>query len=90
MEDSEELEELLVPASNNNTLLAIKTLIEKIITSMSLNKSAVKVLAKACNNYDNLQISDLGFNKFLLTFSHENHSKEVKLKASWYVMNHLL
>lgn len=65
----------------------------KIIVSNALNKAVATtkdIIAKAWSNYDNLQIADLGFNKFLVTFSHENHSKEVMLKALWYIMNHLM
>lgn len=92
-DNREVLDEVLVTANNNsnNTLVARKTLVGKVIAAKALNKTAVKgLMAKAWQEYENLQISDLGFNKFIFTFSEINHAKEVIARAPWYVTNHLL
>lgn len=87
----EELNEVLIPASVNNVELAKRTLVGQLYTTKAQNKAATKgIIAKAWSTFNNIQISDLGKNKFLFTFEVEKDCKEVMKRSPWYFMNHLM
>lgn len=89
--ENEIMEEMMVPANQNNVSIARRTLVGKFIANKAVNKSAAKeVIAKAWSVYDKVWISDLGLNKFLFTFENEMHSRDVKRKAPWFFMNKLM
>lgn len=50
----------------------------------------VEITSKACKEYEGVHITNLGLNKYLLSFAEQAHAREVYLKEPWYVMNHLL
>lgn len=89
--EEEILEEVLIPANPNNISIARRTLVGKIIANKAVNRAAAKdIIAKAWAEYDEVSVSDLGGNKFLITFDNENHSREAMRKAAWFIMNKLM
>lgn len=87
----EELEEVLIPANPNHIFLARRILVGKIISEKPVNRQVAKeLIAKAWTEFDKLQISDLGTNRFLFTFEDEQHCQTTIKKAPWFIMNHLM
>ncbi|KAJ1417306.1 Zinc finger, CCHC-type [Sesbania bispinosa] len=75
----------------NNTLIAKKFLIGKILAPKLLNRGAVKsILAKAWSDYGDFQITDMGINLFLFSFIEKKEITDILQKGPWYVMGHLL
>ncbi|KAJ1400226.1 Zinc finger, CCHC-type [Sesbania bispinosa] len=80
--DSEDLQSLQ---------LAKRSLVGKILTAKTLNKGAVKsILLKAWRAPNDIQITDMGTNKSLFTFSTKDEAKEVMVKGPWYVMGSII
>lgn len=74
----ENLQEILIPAGTNSVDLAQRTLVGQLHTNKSQNRAATKsIIAKAWSAVHNLQISELGKNKFLFTFELENDCKDI-------------
>lgn len=89
--NQEILKEVLIPAIPDNISIARRTLVGKIISTKSVNRAAAKdVIAKAWAECDVVNISDLGANKFLITFANESHGREVRRKAPWFILNKLM
>lgn len=90
-DNPEELSEILIPASQNNVSIARRTLVGKLLTNRAMNHTSAKdVISKAWASYENLQITDLGKNKFMFTFAEEKHCREIMKKSPWFFLNHLM
>ncbi|KAJ1417307.1 Zinc knuckle CX2CX4HX4C [Sesbania bispinosa] len=75
----------------NNTLIAKNSLIGKILAPKLLNRGAVKsILAKAWSDYGDFQITDMGINLLLFSFTEKKEITDILQKGPWYVMGHLL
>lgn len=82
VDDKEVMEKVMIPANPNHVSIAHRTLVGKFVSNKAVNKPVAKeAIAKAWADYDKVQISDLGLNKFLFTFENEAHSGEVMRKA---------
>ncbi|KAJ1376438.1 Zinc finger, CCHC-type [Sesbania bispinosa] len=88
LEDTEiQLEENGVEALN----IAKSTLVGRFLIKKNLNRNAVKeILSKAWNVKEELNITDLGPNVFLFTFSDKKVADRIMEEGPWYVMSHLL
>lgn len=77
-ENPEELQHLLIPTASENVDLDKRTLIGQLLSSKTHNREVTKnIIARAWSATKNLQISDLGKNKFLFTFEDEKDCKEI-------------
>lgn len=90
----EDLDASLVPLEANeekSSQLAERSLAGRIITSKPLNRGVVKaILHKAWGEPTGMQISDMGINMYLFTFSTTKEAQDVLNRSPWFVMNHLL
>lgn len=81
----------LEPETTFNEGCGDSMLVGKILAEKVLNRGAVKsIITKAWGNLDGLKISDLGPNRFLFFFSKEEEKQEVRNKAPWFILNHML
>ncbi|KAJ1422118.1 hypothetical protein SESBI_13245 [Sesbania bispinosa] len=77
--------------SLQSTLLARRSLVGRILSRKLLNRGVVKsILAKAWDEYGDFQITDMGTNMFLFSFTKQKEVMQILPKGPWYVMGHLL
>ncbi|KAJ1415409.1 Zinc finger, CCHC-type [Sesbania bispinosa] len=71
--------------------LAKTSILSKVMADKPLNRNAVKnILIKAWGDPKNIQISDMGINTFLFTFTETRMVKDILQKGPWYVMGHIV
>lgn len=64
-----------------------RTLVGEILVERVLNRGAVKdILIRAWGNLQGIQVTGVGTNLFLFTFTKEEEALEVIKKEPWYVM----
>ncbi|KAJ1424731.1 Zinc knuckle CX2CX4HX4C [Sesbania bispinosa] len=71
--------------------LARRSMIGKIFAGKPLNKGVVRsILTKAWGENRDIQVTDMGVNLFLFTFSDQKEVLEIKRKDPWYLMGSLM